>query len=72
MYMEWYVKLLLYLVCYITFAGTELTGPDVILTGSNVIALYYSEYDPATSQVYDGYVRLTEHSFRTLSGNFVY
>ncbi|XP_047502805.1 laminin subunit alpha-like isoform X1 [Penaeus chinensis] len=48
--------------------GTELTGPDVILTGSNVIALYYSEYDPATSQVFDGYVRLTEHSFRTLSG----
>lgn len=53
------------------FTGTELTGPDVILTGSNVIALYYSEYDPATSQVYDGYVRLTEHSFRTLSGNCV-
>lgn len=59
-------------VLYIIFAGTELTGPDVILTGSNVIALYYSEYDPATSQVYDGYVRLTEHSFRTLSGNYVF
>ncbi|XP_071537849.1 laminin subunit alpha isoform X2 [Panulirus ornatus] len=48
--------------------GSEVWGPDVILKGSNIIAQYFSSYQPSSSETFTADVRLTEHNFRTPSG----
>ncbi|XP_069958976.1 laminin subunit alpha isoform X2 [Cherax quadricarinatus] len=48
--------------------GSEVTGPDVILKGGDIIAQYFSLVEPTSSATFKAEIRLTEHNFRTMSG----
>ena len=50
------------------FAGTEISGPNILLKAGDIIAQHFSPSEPTTPEVFTNEIRLTEHNFRTLSG----